>query len=137
MQKYSNGVKSTINMEKVLNNEKKKILGSFKDSYINGEIQCLIELSMKIFGGKWKAQILWILGKKQTLRFGELRKILKKVTPKMLTQQLRELEDMDMVSRREYYQIPPKVEYCLTERGSTIIPILSSICDWCEENIIN
>lgn len=112
------------------------MLKNVREKYNNGEYLCLVDVTMNIMGGKWKAIILWHLGKKGVLRYGELRKILKKVTPKMLTQQLRDLEALDMVLRREYYQIPPKVEYSLTERGKTIIPLLETMCSWSLENII-
>lgn len=104
--------------------------------YKNGEIACLVDLTMNVIGGKWKAVILWHLGKEKVLRNGELKRILGKVTPKMLTQQLRELEALDMVNRKEYYQIPPKVEYSLTERGRSSLPLLKAMCDWSKANVL-
>jgi len=112
------------------------MLKRMKDQYINGEITCLVDLTMNVIGGKWKAVILWYLGKEGVLRYGELKKILGKVTPKMMTQQLRELEALELVNRKEYFQIPPKVEYSLTEKGLSVIPLLKSMCDWSYKNII-
>ncbi|HBW34879.1 helix-turn-helix domain-containing protein [Desulfosporosinus sp. BICA1-9] len=95
----------------------------------NNEYQCSMELTLAIIGGKWKALILWHLADK-TLRYSELRKTLPTVTPKMLTQQLRELEDSGLVKRFIYTQIPPKVEYSLTQVGKSLLPILDAMCKW-------
>lgn len=112
------------------------MLGNLKEKYESNEITCLVDLTMCVIGGKWKAVILWHLGKEGVLRYGELKRILGKVTHKMLTQQLRELEALEMVHRKEYYQIPPKVEYSLTPRGQSVIPLLKSMCQWSQNNII-
>ena len=82
-----------------------------------------------MIGGKYKALILWHLLDK-TLRFGELHRLIPQATPKMLTQQLRELEDANLVVRYVYPVVPPKVEYSLSELGATIKPILSAIYHW-------
>lgn len=95
----------------------------------NNEYQCSMELTLALIGGKWKALILWHL-KNKTLRYNELRKIIPNVTPKMLTQQLRELEDCGLLRRFIYTQIPPKVEYSLTEAGKSLLPILDAMCIW-------
>lgn len=112
------------------------MLNELREKYENGEVCCLVDLTMRVIGGKWKAIILWHLHQGRVLRYGELKRALGKITHKMLTSQLRELESMDMVNRREYYQIPPKVEYSLTQRGESIIPILVSMCDWSREHIL-
>lgn len=91
--------------------------------------QCPIEVTISLIGGKYKAIILWHLINK-TLRFGELKKLVTSATPKMLTQQLRELENDGLISRYVYPVVPPKVEYSLTEFGKSIIPILDSMCKW-------
>lgn len=90
---------------------------------------CSLELSMDLIGGKWKLIILWHLldGEK---RFSELNRIIPNITQKMLTSQLRELEEKDLVSRKVYPQVPPKVEYSLTERGKSLEKILRDICQW-------
>jgi len=95
----------------------------------NIEHQCSMELTLDLIGGKWKSLILWHLGE-NTLRFSELRRSLPRVTQKMLTQQLRELEESGLVNRFIYTQIPPKVEYSLTIAGKSLIPILATLCDW-------
>ena len=95
----------------------------------NNEYQCSMELTLALIGGKWKALILWHLGDK-TLRYSEMRKVIPNVTPKMLTQQLRELEDSGLVKRLIYTQIPPKVEYSLTKAGQSLLPILDTMCKW-------
>jgi DNA-binding HxlR family transcriptional regulator len=88
-----------------------------------------MELTINLIGGKWKSLILWHLGD-NILRFSELRRIIPQITPKMLTQQLRELEGSGLVSRFIYTQIPPKVEYSLTPAGKSLIPILATMCQW-------
>jgi DNA-binding HxlR family transcriptional regulator len=103
--------------------------------YKNTEYQCSMELTLELIGGKWKSLILWYLGD-NTLRFSELKKALPKVTQKMLTQQLRELEQSGLVYRYIYTQIPPKVEYSLTTSGKSLLPILASLCEW-GQNYVN
>ncbi|WP_125764161.1 winged helix-turn-helix transcriptional regulator [Companilactobacillus hulinensis] len=93
-----------------------------------------VEATMNIIGGKWKPIILCHL-KHQTMRTGELRRAIPNITQKMLTQQLRELEDDGIVDRKVYNQIPPKVEYSLTEYGDSLNRILEELCLWGEDNI--
>ena len=88
-----------------------------------------MELTLAIIGGKWKVLILWYLGDK-TMRFNELRRTFPRITQKMLTQQLRELEEYGLVNRFIYTQIPPKVEYSLTDAGKSILPILENLGQW-------
>ena len=90
---------------------------------------CPIEATLDLIGGKYKSIILWHLID-GTLRFNELSKVIPQATPKMLTQQLRELENDGLVNRVVYPVIPPKVEYSLSEFGKSIIPILDSMCTW-------
>ena len=80
---------------------------------------CAVEAALRFIDGKWKGVILWHL-LAETLRFNQLRRLLPSVTQRMLTNQLRELEQDGLVARRIYAQIPPKVEYSLTERGRTL-----------------
>lgn len=90
---------------------------------------CPVEATLELIGGKYKALILFHLieGK---LRFSELQRNIPKATPKMLTQQLRELERDNLLLRTVYPVIPPKVEYQLTDFGKSIIPVLESMCNW-------
>ena len=78
---------------------------------------CTFEITMDLIGGKWKPIIIWHLGTKGTQRFTELKKLIPQITQKMLTQQLRELEMDNLVNRKVYAQVPPKVEYSLTDLG--------------------
>ena len=82
-----------------------------------------------MIGGKYKALILWHLSDGK-LRFSELKKAVANATPKMLTQQLRELESNKLIHREVYPVIPPKVEYSLTETGRSLIPVLMAMRDW-------
>ena len=91
-----------------------------------------VEAALDELGGKWKPLILWILidGK---LRFSEINKILPSITQRMLTKQLRELEKDDLINRKVYAEVPPRVEYSLTEKGNSVMPILEALCDWGEK----
>lgn len=95
----------------------------------NETYQCAMELTLALIGGKWKSLILWHLGT-DILRFSQLRQRMPRVTQKMLTQQLRELEKDGLVQRHIYAQVPPKVEYSLSEAGKSILPVLDSLCQW-------
>ena len=90
---------------------------------------CPVEATLELIGGKYKALILWHLSEKK-LRFSELKKVITNATPKMLTQQLRELEANALIHREVYPVIPPKVEYSLTETGRSLLPILVAMRDW-------
>lgn len=90
---------------------------------------CPVAATLELIGGKYKALILWHLSD-GTLRFSELRKRISGATPKMLTQQLRELEAQELISREVYPVIPPKVEYTLTDLGRSLLPILVAMRDW-------
>lgn len=94
-----------------------------------------VEAALEIIGGKWKVVILChlILG---TRRTNELKRSMPGITQKMLTQQLRELEEDGIINRQVYNQIPPRVEYSLTEYGSTLTDILDSLCKWGEVHLI-
>ena len=90
---------------------------------------CPVEATLELIGGKYKALILWHLSEGK-LRFSELKKLLVSATPKMLTQQLRELETQMLVHREVYPVIPPKVEYSLTSLGKSLMPVLAAMRDW-------
>ncbi|MGP7818571.1 winged helix-turn-helix transcriptional regulator [Niallia sp. 01092] len=93
---------------------------------------CPVELTLSVIGGKWKGVILYHLinGEK---RFNELRRICPNITQRMLTLQLRELEKDGIIHREVYHQVPPKVEYSLTDFGKSIVPIILLMKDWGEE----
>lgn len=86
--------------------------------------------TMSVIGGKWKMVILYLLAEKQPVRFNEMKRQLGAITYKTLSSQLKELEADGMVERREYPQVPPKVEYSLTEKAQTLLPVLELLCDW-------
>ncbi len=90
---------------------------------------CSVEAALDVIGGKWKPLILWALGN-DVLRFGELQKGLPGVNTKMLTKQLRELEEDGVIKRMVYPEVPPRVEYSITDFGKTLIPILEALCNW-------
>jgi len=90
---------------------------------------CPVEAALDVIGGKWKPLILWALGD-NIMRFGELQKGLPGVNAKMLTKQLRELEQDGVITRTVYPEVPPRVEYSITEFGRTLIPILQALCTW-------
>lgn len=98
----------------------------------NKEYQCAFEFSLEMISGKWKGLILWHLREK-TLRYGEIRKSLGKITQKMLTQTLRELEKDKLITRKVYPVVPPKVEYTITKRGLKLIPIFIELIHWGNE----
>ncbi|MFC5702679.1 winged helix-turn-helix transcriptional regulator [Cohnella faecalis] len=91
---------------------------------------CKVETALEILVGKWKPIILFHLFGNGTMRFSELQKAMPDITKKMLTSQLRELEYHDIVHRKIYLQIPPKVEYSITEYGKRMTPLLQSMNDW-------
>jgi DNA-binding HxlR family transcriptional regulator len=96
----------------------------------NGKIyHCPVEAALDVIGGKWKPLILWAL-RDSVLRFGELQKALPGINTKMLTKQLRALEEDGVIKRTVYPEVPPHVEYRITDFGETLIPILEALCDW-------
>ena len=106
---------------------------NFGDKMQNSEMpgpgNCPIAMAIDLIGGKWKLPVLYHLRDK-TLRFNELRRLLPRVTQKMLTQQLRELEKDGLVSRVVYPEVPPKVEYTITTIAKKLAPVLGALCTW-------
>ena len=96
---------------------------------MKGMQNCPVGAALELIGGKYKALILWHLASSK-LRYSQLRDKIESITPKMLTQQLRELEAGDLIHREVYPVIPPKVEYSLTELGMSLMPILMAMRDW-------
>ena len=97
-------------------------------------LACPVAYTLSVLGGKWKWLILYLLFENGTLRYGELKRKLIGITHKMLSQQLKELEADQLIHRKEYQQIPPKVEYSLAPHGKTLLPILNQMCEWGEIN---
>lgn len=92
--------------------------------------------TLSIIGGKWKMVIMFWLVEYEVLRYGELKRCIGNISDKMLNNQLKELERDGIIIRKEYPQIPPKVEYYLSERGYSLMPILEEMCNWGEINKI-
>jgi len=105
------------------------MLSRYKEKVFN----CEKELTLSIIGGKWKMIMMWHLGKQGTKRFSQLKALIPDITQRMLTTQLRELEEDGIVNRKVYPVVPPKVEYSLTPRGESLIPILDLMYDWGKE----
>jgi len=91
---------------------------------------CSVDYAFRRIGGKYKGRILWYLHNNKILRYGELRKSIKDITTKMLTQTLRELEEYNLINRKVYHEVPPKVEYSLTETGKELIPFIEYLSNW-------
>lgn len=88
-----------------------------------------VKVTLNVIGGKWKPLIMFLLVE-ETLRFSELQRNIVGITQKMLTEQLRELERDGLISRKVYPQVPPKVEYSITEYGKTLMPVLDTMHKW-------
>ncbi|MCP1124196.1 MULTISPECIES: winged helix-turn-helix transcriptional regulator [Bacillus] len=101
----------------------------------NKEFNCAKELTLSIISGKWKIVILYRLGINGPMRFSTIQHLFPKITHKVLTKQLRELEDDGVIARKVYPEIPPKVEYSLTDLGESLQPILQMMYDWGEKRI--
>ena len=94
------------------------------------DIRCPLEYGLEIFGGKWKSRVLCVMNAKGTLRYSEIRREMKNITDAVLASTLKELIRDKLISRKSYDEIPPRVEYSLTEKGKSVVPILQSICSW-------
>jgi DNA-binding HxlR family transcriptional regulator len=90
---------------------------------------CALDITMDYIGGKWKTVVLWYLRKKPR-RFSELKREIPQITEKMLSLQLKELEKDGIISRKVYAEVPPRVEYTLTEEGQTLLPVLEALALW-------
>ncbi len=92
------------------------------------------EYTLSVVSGKWKLKIIYLLACITPVRYNMLKKSIDGITHKMLSTQLKELEQEGIVSRKEYPQVPPKVEYSLTLKGKSLIPIVTAMCSWGEEH---
>jgi DNA-binding HxlR family transcriptional regulator len=108
-----------------------------KNIFIFDENTCPVTATMKVLGGKWKPILINAIYFTAPSRFGELKRSVKGITQSMLTQQLRELENDGIISRKIYAEIPPKVEYTLTEFGLTLSPVIQTLADWGKEYKLN
>ncbi len=94
------------------------------------DIRCPLEYGLEVFGGKWKSRIICVLAAKEVLRYSELRREMGNITDAVLASVLKELIAAQIVARKSYDEIPPRVEYSLTDKGQSVVPILQSICQW-------
>ncbi len=95
---------------------------------------CAVDYAFQRIGGKYKGRILWVL-RDGILRYGELKRAIVGITPKMLTQTLKELEADELITRKAYPEVPPKVEYSLTVTGKELIPFISQMRSWGEKQM--
>lgn len=98
------------------------------------EMMCPLEYGLEIFGGKWKSRIICVLYSHKTLRYNQLKKELTTISDAVLAEMLKELINDGLVKRVQYNEIPPRVEYFLTTKGHSVLPILQSICNWSKSN---
>ncbi|MBR2990191.1 MAG: helix-turn-helix transcriptional regulator [Solobacterium sp.] len=94
------------------------------------DIRCPLEYGLNIFGGKWKTRIICVLHAYDQLRYGQLRAEMVDITDAVLAATLKELTNSGLIERIQFNEIPPHVEYRLTEKGKSVVPILQSICVW-------
>ncbi|MGT2929363.1 winged helix-turn-helix transcriptional regulator [Streptococcus dentasini] len=93
---------------------------------------CPVKTTLSLISSKWKILIIYLLHNKGTQRYGQIKQELDNVSQKVLTESLRELERNGLISRRDHHQVPPKVEYTLTDIGEDLYPLLISLADWGE-----
>lgn len=93
---------------------------------------CYFEMTLDIMGGKWKPIILYYINLNEVARHSELKRFIPNINERMLTRQLRELEEDSLIKRKVYPVVPPKVEYTLTEHGKSLVPILKDLIEWGE-----
>lgn len=94
------------------------------------DIRCPLEYGLEVFGGKWKSRIICVLAAKKVLRYSEIRKEMGNITDAVLATSLKELISNEIIIRKSYDEIPPRVEYFLSEKGNSVVPILQNICKW-------
>ena len=97
---------------------------------LEDDIRCPLEYGLEVFGGKWNSRIICVLAAKKVLRYSELRKEMGNITDAVLATALKDLIANEIIVRKSYDEIPPRVEYSLTEKGASVVPILQSICQW-------
>lgn len=101
----------------------------------HGPYSCGLDAALDVVGGKWKSLILWALSETPTMRFGELRREVAGITEKMLIQQLRQMEADGLIHREVYREVPPRVEYSVTEFGRSLNEALTPLGDWGERHM--
>lgn len=94
------------------------------------DIRCPLEYGLMVFGGKWKSRVICVLAEKGTLRYSSIRKEMANITDAVLASTLKDLISDGIVKRQQFDEIPPRVEYCLSGKGNSVVPILQIICKW-------
>lgn len=100
------------------------------DQYKNSFDSCPLTLALTLIGGKWRLPIIWALHKNRTMRYNELKRSIDGITNMMLTQSVRELELYGIINRKQFMEVPPRVEYSLTDNGENLIPALKALAHW-------
>lgn len=95
---------------------------------------CSITVTLSVLSGKWKWAIVYHIAQEKVIRYGQIKAKFPSIAHRTLSQQLKELEEDGIIHREQYNQIPPKVEYSLTEKGKTLVPILTLMSEWGESN---
>lgn len=101
---------------------------------ITNPFQCPVTRTMSIIGGKWKPIILTCIGEK-SIRFGKLNQLIPAISNKVLSNELKELEELSLIERKEFKELPPRVEYRLTKSGKSLIPLLHELANWGNTNL--
>lgn len=94
------------------------------------EYYCTVDYALDIFGGKWKPRLLCILGHKKSMRYGEIKDQMENISDAALADSLKELQQQDIIERKQYNEMPIRVEYSLTNKGKTLLPVLNTISNW-------
>ncbi|MDR7855014.1 MAG: helix-turn-helix domain-containing protein [Tissierella sp.] len=98
---------------------------------------CPLTFALNLISGKWRLPIIWLLNKNGTMRYNELKRCIDGITNMMLTQSLKELESYGIIKREQFMEVPPRVEYSLTDNGENLIPALRGLADWGSKMAIN
>lgn len=101
--------------------------------YKNNFDSCPLTFALNLISGKWRLPIIWALSKNGTMRYNELKRSVHGITSMMLTQSLKELESYGITSRKQFMEVPPRVEYSLTDDGKNLIPALKALANWGSE----
>lgn len=94
---------------------------------------CPLTYALRLIGGKWRLPIIWAIYKNGTIRYNELKRSIDGITNMMLTQSLKEMESSGIIDRKQFNEVPPRVEYSLTDHGENLIPALKALANWGNE----
>ncbi len=119
---------------KAVKTEHRRNIVSDQSLYKSNLDNCPLTYALNIIGGKWRLPIIWALSKNSIMRYNELKRRIHGITNMMLTQSLKELESSGIIYRKQYMEIPPRVEYSLTPNGEDLIQALKTLADWGNKN---